>query len=244
MIKRSGPRPPRRSPPARPTLRLSPPLDSRSPGGNSRLCSLESRAAAPAFPPRADVGGTERCSPRRAPAPSPLYRSIGATACALPAPLGSARRCALCARLRARPAALAPPREVTIAAGPPGASASLQALRPGPPPPGNSADRWGGHTELTTEAPGTRLPVPVACRFLQVRALGAAGRTGMGSFQTLGEARGSERRWACKICLPDRGGRKPNAGRRRLRSEPGRGVLRSAPPARSLSQGAFVPGLP
>lgn len=44
------------------------------------------------------------------------------------------RRCALRARLCAGGAALAPPRDVTLAAGPPGEAAALGALGPGPRP--------------------------------------------------------------------------------------------------------------
>lgn len=129
-----GPQRPPRSPPTPPAAPLWPRPSARVRAERGRAALLTwvpagrgAHAATPPPPlavPGAGRGGTEAGARGGGPAPYLCTAPSGPRRALLAARL---RRCALRARLRAGGAALAPPRDVTLAAGPPGAAAA-----PGP----------------------------------------------------------------------------------------------------------------
>lgn len=110
--------------------------------------------ASPSPPrPRGAARPGSACAPRPDPRPH-LCTAPSGPRRALPA--ARLRRCTLRSRLRAPAAALAPPREVTLAAGPPGAPAAPGALGPRPRP----ARRPRGGTPLPSPAAPSSARVP------------------------------------------------------------------------------------
>lgn len=135
-------------------------------------------------------------------------------------------RCALSPRLRAPGAALAPPREVTLAAGPPGEAASPGALGPRPFPacrPGGVAPRptRADRQRASPCAPGLT-PRPAAWQLLHLCAPGAAGGN---ATRTCPNPGGGSREGRARAGLQElffqRQGCQPTARRRRLRPELG-----------------------
>lgn len=181
---------------------------------------------------RAVRGEKEMCV-AQGPVPLPLYRSIGASGALLAARLP---RCVLRLRLRAPSAALAPPREVTLAAGPPGAAALPGAVGPGSLPacrPGGVALRPTRADRQCASPCAPRLgPRPVAWQLLHLWAPGAAGgnETGMCPNPGGGAREGRARAGRQELFF-QRQGCQPTARRRRLRPEVRGTAVPRAPPA-------------